>query len=95
MKFNKRVYIILVILVAILSSLFTFGVFYISEYRYQKSIEEVGVKSVEKIDYDLPEFTVVALGNYDTTITNEDVKDLDVYLIKAVTTDGYDNYYNE
>lgn len=95
MKFNKRVYIILVILVAILSSLLTFEVFYISEYRYQKSIEEVGVKSVEKIDYDLPEFTVVALGNYDTTITNEDVKDLDVYLIKAVTTDGYDNYYNE
>lgn len=44
MKFNKRVYIILVILVAILSSLLTFGVFYISEYRYQKSIEEVGVK---------------------------------------------------
>ena len=95
MKFNKKMYIILLVLVAILSSLITFGAFYISEYKFQKSIEEVGVKSIEKIDYTLPEFTVVALGNYDTTITNKDIEKLDKYLIKAVTTDGYDNYYNE
>lgn len=62
--------------------------------KYSQLVEEPGIKDVVKVDYELPKFTILVAGIYDTTITNEDIKDLQVYEISAVMNDGiYKDYY--
>ena len=60
----------------------------VSKNKYKKLTETIGVKSAEKIKYEIPKFSLTIGGIYDNTITNVDCANLDVYKFKAVMDDG-------
>ncbi len=58
------------------------------ENNYNKLVKTTGVKKVTKVNYEIPGFALIVSGIYDTTITNIDIKDMQVYKISAVLDDS-------
>lgn len=86
---NKRIIIVISVITVVALVLLGFLVYRgITISKHEKLIETIGVKDVQKINYELPKFTIVVDGIYDNTITSADIKNLDVYKIKAVMNDG-------
>ena len=87
-----------IIITACVSILLTLGcVFLANKLDSNKNnnlIVERGIKDVKEVDYTLPKFVVSISGIYDSTLTNEDIKDLKTYEIAAVMDESYENEYH-
>ncbi len=55
---------------------------------YKDQTEKLGIKETKEVDFEIPDFAIILEGIYDSTITDEDVKELKVYEISTVMTDG-------
>lgn len=94
-KLEKQTIFILmgaIIITAVLSILLTKSY---EKYKTQKLIsnynnvtENIGINAIQKVDYTLPEFSITVMGSYVGNITNEDLKNLDVYGMYVTMTNG-------
>lgn len=91
----KKTIITVVISVAA-TLLLVLGFNLINEWRLDKLVEEVGVKELKEIDYEIPKFTLLTDGIYQTNISTGDFKDVvKTYEIKAVIEDEIEYEYAE
>lgn len=93
----KKIYII--IITALVSSLLTvFGYWTVQRLnapKYDDILNEpFGIKEIKKIDYDIPEFSIMATGLLLSMINNDTLKELPIYELSAVITDGIFKYEN-
>lgn len=64
------------------------------ENKYSKQVDKSGLKEAKEIKGEIPEFAITVQGIYDSSITDKDIKDLKIYEISAVMTDGvYSDLY--
>lgn len=87
-----------IVITACVSILLTIGCVFLAkkleDNKYNNLIAERGIKDVKEIDYSLPKFVVTIGGIYDSTLTNQDIKDLKTYEIAAVMDESYENEYH-
>lgn len=87
-----------IIITACVSILLTLGCVFLTNKlesnKHNNLIAERGIKDVKEVDYTLPKFVVSISGIYDSTLTNEDIKDLKTYEIAAVMDESYENEYH-
>lgn len=68
----------------------------INTLRINNLVKEVGVKEIKEINYDIPKFTILTDGIYQTNISMVDFKDVvKTYEIKAVLEDEIEYEYAE
>lgn len=86
----KKIFII--IITALISSLITiFGYWTLSNKNTPKediSKEKYGLKDINKIEYDIPNFSIISTGLLISVINQDSLKDIQTYELTAIVSDS-------
>lgn len=91
---KKTAFIIIMEIATIVATIlvvFTYNSY--KEKKYEKLVEEPGIKEVKEADFNLPKFTILVEGIYYSTISDVDIIDLKTYFISAVMDYSVRNDY--